>query len=122
VPDSRHNAVRQAIIASELGAGKVQVDDLIIRRQGNEGRAHFSFPGLIVWLDGPQREREYWQTHPANRSYLFIGDIDYSQDGREATVEYVLSLGPEKTTGVQAVLRLEGHAWKIVEKTLTTGS
>ena len=84
-----NNEVRQAVFAYELAA-RGPVKDLVIHFRRDEPRVRFAGQsqngGHTVWLY-PAGGEEYFATRPQMASYLYIQEIEYSDDQRVATVK-----------------------------------
>lgn len=121
--DSESDAIRRTIIAHELDAAGIQVDELIIRLSPSEFRADFGHKTRIVWLVSPPyqrqyREGEYFRVRDPHLSYLFIQDISLDESQGEAQAGVVLYLANGQPTAKELILHKADGDWEVVSETV----
>lgn len=114
--NSEGNAIRRAVLAEVLGQEQIVPDELIIRLGEGESRDNFGFPETTTFLIGPVREKEYWQVRDPLRTYLFIGDIIYSEDHSRATVDIEFYFGENALQKFELTLQKSDRRWDVVSR------
>jgi hypothetical protein len=106
----RNNDVRRAALAYELSTHG-PVDEVLVAFGLTEVRDNLGFEGgNTVWLN-QFAQAEYFRQRDANKSYLFLHDLNY-EDG---TASILMDRGD--ASGVlsrKLTLRREGNAWQVV--------
>jgi hypothetical protein len=106
----RNNEIRKAALTYELSA-RGPVDEVLVAYGLTEVRANLGFEaGNTVWLN-PFAAGEYFRTRDADRTYLFLHDLEYT-DGTASLI--VDRGGPNGVQSYQLSLRQEDGDWKIV--------
>lgn len=104
------NDVRRAALSYELDR-RGPVDELLVSFQSSEPRDNLGFSGgNTVWLHSAA-ENEYFNQRDANRSYLFLYDLQREGDTASISAERG---GPSGFSVRRLTLRQEGGRWQVV--------
>lgn len=113
-----NNEVRQAVYAYERET-RGPVKDLVIHFGGDEPRVRFvgqnQKGGHSVWLY-PAGAEEYFSTRPQTATYLYIQEIQYSQDQHSATVKVYRGDGLGYQGWQLTVIREVGGGWAVTDE------
>lgn len=111
----RHNEVRRAVFAYE-SAQRGPVKDLVIHFRRDEPRIRFEGQdqngGHTVWLY-PAGGQEYFATRSQAASYLYIQEIEFSEDQQSATVNVYRGDGSSYQGWQLTVTRQTGDQWAV---------
>lgn len=114
----RNNEVRQAVFAYEQ-AQRGPVVDLVIHFRRDEPRIWFEgqnqYGGHTVWLY-PAGGQEYFATRPPTASYLYIQEIEFSEDQQVATVNVYRGDGSSYQGWQLTVTRLTDDQWMVTDE------
>jgi hypothetical protein len=114
----RNNEVRQAVFAYER-AKRGPVKDLVIHFRRDEPRIRFDGQnqngGHTVWLY-PAGGQEYFATRPQTASYLYIQEIEFSEDQKIATVNVYRGDGSGYQGWQLTVTRQGNSQWLVTDE------
>lgn len=114
----RNNEVRRAVYAYEQ-AKRGPVKDLVIHFRRDEPRIRFDGQnqngGHTVWLY-PAGGQEYFATRPQTASYLYIQEIEFSEDQKIATVNVYRGDGSGYRGWQLTVIRGDNGQWTVTDE------
>ncbi|GAB4414592.1 MAG: hypothetical protein Fur0044_09380 [Anaerolineae bacterium] len=114
----RNNEVRQAVFGYEQ-AKRGPVKDLVIHFRRDEPRIRFDGQnqngGHTVWLY-PAGGQEYFATRPQTASYLYIQEIEFSEDQKIATVNVYRGDGSGYRGWQLTVTRQGNEQWVVTDE------
>ncbi|MCK6624204.1 MAG: hypothetical protein L6R45_03390 [Anaerolineae bacterium] len=114
----RNNEVRQAVFAYER-AKRGPVKDLVIHFRRDEPRIRFDGQnqngGHTVWLY-PAGGQEYFATRPQTANYLYIQEIQFSEDQQIATVNVYRGDGSGYQGRQLTVTRQGTDQWMVTDE------